>query len=105
MDILNTIREHGETITSVAAKMGITQSSLSQSLARPSFTTLERIAKALNIETWQLLAPTAVIKELEQARRNRGKDFAAFMRVDGKCYTPATFDELAAMVEILKQER
>lgn len=105
MDISNIIREHGETITSVAAKMGITQSSLSQSLARPSFSTLERIANVLNIETWQLLAPPSVIKELEQARKNRGMDFVAFMRINGKCYTPSTFDDLAAMVEILKQER
>ncbi len=105
MEILNIIREHGETISSVAEKMGVTRSSLSQSLARPSFTTLERIAKVLNVEVWQLLAPTSVMEELKQARQNRGKDFAAFMRIDGKCYTPSTFDELAAMVEILKQER
>ena len=77
MDIYEVIKRHGETITSVAEKMGVTRPSLSISLKKPSYTTLERIASALNVEPWQLLAPSSVVEELKQARAARDGGGAA----------------------------
>ena len=92
----------GLTQKEIANKMGVTQSNISATISRPSFPTLERIAAALDVEPWQLLAPPAVVEELKQARAQRD-DFAAFVRLNGKNYTPQTLDELAAFVDMLRK--
>ncbi len=102
MDIYEIIKKHGETITSVAEKMGVTRPSLSNSLRKPSYTTLERIASALDVEPWQLLAPPSVVEEVERARHVKDNDFAAYVRMRGKTYTPSTLEELAAVVDVLR---
>lgn len=102
MDIYEIIKKHGETITSVAEKMGVTRPSLSNSLRKPSYTTLERIASALDVEPWQLLAPPSVVEEVERARHVKDNDFAAYVRMHGKTYTPSTLEELAAVVDVLR---
>ena len=74
MDILKIIQQHGESLTSLANKLGVTQPTLSNNIKRPSYQTLERIAAALDVEPWQLLAPPAVVEELKQARaQERGQ--------------------------------
>ena len=92
----------GLTQKEIAAKMGVTQSNISATISRPSFPTLERIASALDVEPWQLLAPPSVVEDLKQARAARD-DFAAFVRLNGKSYTPQTLDELAALVDMLRR--
>ena len=65
----------------LADLLGVSRPSVSATISRPSFPTLERIA-ALDIEPWQLLAPPSVVEELKQAR-------AAFRRwrwwLGGRC--------------------
>ena len=102
MNILKIIQQHGESLTSLAAKLRVTQPTLSNNIKKPSYTTLERIAAALDVEPWQLLAPPSVVEELKQARAARD-DFAAFVRLNGKSYTPQTLDELAALVDMLRR--
>lgn len=47
----------GYTLYSLAEKMGITRQALNAAMKSPSYPTLEKIAKALDIEEWELLAP------------------------------------------------
>ena len=49
-------KEHGMLFKELAKSVGITEIGLRQSLkGKPSLTTLEKIANALNVETWELL--------------------------------------------------
>ena len=92
----------------VAKKIGVTQSNISATISRPSFPTLERIAAALEVEPWQLLAPPAVVEELKQARAQRsgvgGGGLVGVVRVGCEIYTADTVQQLRAIVERLERE-
>ena len=107
MNILKIIQQHGESLTSLAIKLGVTQPTLSNNLKRPSYTTLERIAAALNVEPWQLLAPPSVVEELKQARAQRsgmgGGGLVGVVRVGCEIYTADTVQQLRAIVERLER--
>lgn len=95
----------GLTQKEIANKMGVTQSNISATISRPSFPTLERIAAALDVEPWQLLAPPSVVEELKQARAQRsgGGGLVGVVRVGCDIYTADTVQQLRAIVERLEQ--
>ena len=98
----------GLTQKEIAKQMGVTQSNISAIISRPSFPTLERIAAALDVEPWQLLAPPAVVEELKQARAQRsgvgGGGLVGVVRVGCEIYTADTVQQLRAIVERLERE-
>lgn len=98
----------GLTQKEIAKKMGVTQSNISATISRPSFPTLERIAAALDVEPWQLLAPPSVVEELKQARAQRsgvgGGGLVGVVRVGCEIYTADTVQQLRAIVERLERE-
>lgn len=96
------LSHRGITQNELAEMLGVKQSTVSATISRPSFPTLERIATALNVEPWQLLAPPSVVEELKQARQQR-YDFVAYVRMNGKNYTPKTLEELATLVDMLRR--
>ena len=101
------LAEKGLTQNDVAKKIGVTQSNISATISRPSFPTLERIAAALEVEPWQLLAPPSVVEELKQARGQRagggGGALVGVVRVGGEIYTADTVQQLRAIVERLER--
>ena len=105
------IKEHlnilGITQKELAERIGVTQQSISATISRPSFPTLERIAAALDVEPWQLLAPPAVVEELKQARAQRscvgGGGLVGVVRVGCEIYTADTVQQLRTIVERLEQ--
>lgn len=102
------LSQKGITQQEIANKMGVSQASVSASISRPSFPTLERIAAALDVEPWQLLAPPAVVEELKQARAQRsaggGGGLVGVVRVGCEIYTADTVQQLRAIVERLERE-
>ena len=50
------IKLQGETITSVAKKMGIKRESLSRMIESPSTPTLEKLSNVLNVPIWRFFA-------------------------------------------------
>lgn len=104
------IKEHlkilGITQKELADRLGVKQATVSATISRPSFPTLERIAAVLDVEPWQLLAPPAVVEELKQARAQRsgGGGLVGVVRVGCEIYTADTVQQLRAIVERLEQE-
>ena len=98
----------GLTQKEIAKQMGVTQSNISAVISRPSFPTLERIASALEVEPWQLLAPPAVVEELKQARAQRsgcgGGGLVGVVRAGCEIYTADTVQQLRAIVERLERD-
>ena len=106
-DYLNKI---GITQQELAERLGVKQSTVSATISRPSFPTLERIAAALDVEPWQLLAPPAVVEELKQARAQRsgvggvgGGGLVGVVRVGCEIYTADNVQQLRAIVERLER--
>ena len=102
------LAKKGLTQREVAKKLKVTQSNISATISRPSFPTLERIAAALDVEPWQLLAPPSVVEELQQARAQRsggdGGALVGVVRVGCEIYTADTVQQLRAIVERLERE-
>lgn len=105
--IKDILTEKGITQTELAQRLDVRQATVSAIISRPSFPTLERIAAALEVEPWQLLAPPAVVEELKQARAQRsgggGGALVGVVRVGGEIYTADTVQQLRAIVERLEQ--
>ena len=101
------LKKNGITQTELAQRLDVRQATVSAIISRPSFPTLERIAAALEVEPWQLLAPPAVVEELKQARAQRsggvGGALVGVVRVGGEIYTADTVQQLRAIVERLEQ--
>lgn len=102
------LAKKGLTQKEIANKMGVTQSNISATISRPSFPTLERIAAALDVEPWQLLAPPSVVEELKQARAQRsgvgGGGLVGVVRVGCEIYTADSVQQLRAIVERLERD-
>ena len=101
------LSQKGITQQEIANKMGVSQASISASISRPSFPTLERIAAALDVAPWQLLAPPSVVEELKQARAQRsvgGGGLVGVVRVGCEIYTADTVQQLRAIVERLERD-
>lgn len=62
--IKDILTEKGITQKELAQRLDVRLATVSAVIARPSFPTLERIAAALEVEPWQLLAPPVLIAPL-----------------------------------------
>lgn len=66
MRIKELIKEKGLTQKEFAERLGMTTVGLSQIInGKPSYTTMEKIASALNVEIWELLVSREEIKPYE----------------------------------------
>ena len=92
----------------LAQRLDVKQATVSAVISRSSFPTLERIATALEVEPWQLLAPPSVVEELKQARAQRsgggGGGLVGVVRVGCEICTADTVQQLRAIVERLERD-
>lgn len=101
------LKKNGITQKELAQRLDVRQATVSATISRPSFPTLERIAAALEVEPWQLLAPPSVVEELKQTRAQRSGGgcgaLVGVVRVGGEIYTADTVQQLRAIVERLER--
>ena len=101
------LKKNGITQKELAQRLDVRQATVSAVISRPSFPTLERIAAALDVEPWQLLAPPSVVDELKQVRAQRsgggGGGLVGVVRVGGEIYTADTVQQLRAIVDRLER--
>lgn len=66
------IKEKGYNMTSFSEKMGITRQNLYSILKNPSYPSLEKLAKTLNVPMWQLFAsPEEILSTSEGGHKIR----------------------------------
>ena len=101
------LKKNSITQKELAQRLDVRQATVSAIISRPSFPTLERIAAALDVEPWQLLAPPAVVDELKQARAQRsgggGVALVVNDRAGSEIYTADTVQQLRDIVERLER--
>ena len=91
----------GFTNTTLSQKMGVTKQAVGQMVKAESLTTatLDKIAEALCVPTWQLIAsPKEVATDIEESKGG----FSSFIRYKGIHYTADTLDEFFKQVEEIK---
>lgn len=67
MDIKNVIKKHGFTVTAVAEKMGVTQTTLSRTLSgNPTIQTLQRIADVIGCRVGDFFADEIQAQETNE---------------------------------------
>ena len=91
----------GFTNTTLSQKMGVTKQAVGQMVKAESLTTatLDKIAEALGVPTWQLIAsPKEVATDIEESKGG----FSSFIRYKGIHYTADSLDEFFKHVEEIK---
>jgi transcriptional regulator with XRE-family HTH domain len=91
----------GLTNTTLSTRMGVTKQAVGQMVKAESLTTatLDKIADALGVPTWQLIAsPKEVATDIEESKGG----FSSFIRYKGIHYTADTLDEFFKQVDELK---
>lgn len=101
---IETIRkERGLTKAALANKIGVRSQNLNKLLKNPTVETLQRVADALGVAPWQLIANPEDIRANLSGDNTRGTtDFAALIHFDGVSYTPHNVEELARLADELK---
>lgn len=89
------IKERGFTQQEFADLLGMSRVGLAQIVnGKPSYTTLEKIATALNVPMWELFASTEEIK---------GVELTALIEHKGSFYKATTIEELEKIVAEIKK--
>lgn len=89
----------------LADRLGVRCATVSAIISRPSFPTLERIAAALDMEPWQLLAPPALVDAM--SKRDEGApacSLVGVVRAGDQTYTANNLDDLRAIVRTIESQ-
>ncbi len=105
MRIKEILKEKNITQKDFAKMLDITPCGLYQQITAPSFPTLSKWAKVLNVPIWQIVAPSEIVEEVRAARAaasvDAGGALVGVVRVGDTTYTANNIDELRGIVERL----
>lgn len=92
------IKDKGYNQVEFANKIGVTRSTLLGQIDRPSFSTMEKIARALDVPVWELFVDP---KEVRGIPDDPG--FTALVKSGERLYSANSLEELHALVDLLEK--
>lgn len=106
MRIKELIKSKGYSQEEFAKIIGVTRSTLLGQIDKPSYTTMDKIANALNVPIWQLfVSEDDVVEHYGKANPDDKSDFTALVKRGGELYSASSLQELRSLVERLEGEK
>lgn len=103
MRIRELIKSKGYNQEEFAKLIGVTRSTLLGQIERPSYTTMEKIANALNVPIWQLfISEEDIVERCNKPTYDDKSDFIALIKQGGELYSASSIAEARALLDKLE---
>lgn len=103
MRIRELIKSKGYNQEEFAKLIGVTRSTLLGQIERPSYTTMEKIANALNVPIWQLfISEEDIIERCSKPTYDDKSDFIALIKQGGELYSASSIAEARVVLDKLE---
>ena len=103
MRIRELIKSKGYNQEEFAKLIGVTRSTLLGQIERPSYTTMEKIANALNVPIWQLfISEEDIIERCSKPTYDDKSDFIALIKQGGDLYSASSIAEARDVLDKLE---
>lgn len=103
MRIRELIKSKGYNQEEFAKLIGVTRSTLLGQIERPSYTTMEKIANALNVPIWQLfISEEDIVERCSKPTYDDKSDFIALIKQGGELYSASSIAEARDVLDKLK---
>lgn len=103
MRIRELIKSKGYNQEEFAKLIGVTRSTLLGQIERPSYTTMEKIANALNVPIWQLfISEEDIVERCSKPAYDDKSDFIALIKQGGELYSASSIAEARVVLDKLE---
>ena len=106
MRIRELIKSKGYNQEEFAKLIGVTRSTLLGQIKRPSYTTMEKIANALNVPIWQLfISEEDIVERCSKPTYDDKSDFIALIKQGGELYSASSIAEARDVLDKLENKK
>ena len=103
MRIRELIKSKGYNQEEFAKLIGVTRSTLLGQIERPSYTTMEKIANALNVPIWQLfISEEDIVERCSKPTYDDKSDFIALIKQGSELYSASSIAEARDVLDKLE---
>ena len=103
MRIRELIKSKGYNQEEFAKLIGVTRSTLLGQIERPSYTTMEKIANALNVPIWQLfISEEDIVERCSKPTYDDKSDFIALIKQGCELYSASSIAEARVVLDKLE---
>ena len=103
MRIRELIKSKGYNQEEFAKLIGVTRSTLLGQIERPSYTTMEKIANALNVPIWQLfISEEDIVERCSKPTYDDKSDFIALIKQGSELYSASSIAEARVVLDKLE---
>lgn len=106
MRIRELIKSKGYNQEEFAKLIGVTRSTLLGQIERPSYTTMEKIANALNVPIWQLfISEEDIVERCSKPTYDDKSDFIALIKQGGELFSASSIAEARDVLDKLENKK
>lgn len=106
MRIRELIKSKGYNQEEFAKLIGVTRSTLLGQIERPSYTTMEKIANALNVPIWQLfISEEDIVERCSKPTYDDKSDFIALIKQGSELYSASSIAEARVVLDKLENKK